>query len=171
VLVLETLEHAIERGAPIIAEIIAFAETFDAFSMMSISPGGKQIEAMLDDVLRKAQLSSQDIQYINAHGTGTQVNDREEADVIRRKFGSSVLVNSTKSLTGHTIGASGALEAITTALTLHHSIAHPSKNLDDPICDLNFATSAQTIDTKYALTQSFAFGGHNAALVLGRYDD
>ena len=79
-----------------------------------------RIMGMLDDVLRKAQLSSQDIQYINAHGTGTQVNDREEADVIRRKFGTSVLVNSTKSLTGHTIGASGALEAITTALTLHH---------------------------------------------------
>lgn len=170
-LILETLDHAVERGARIIAEIIAFAETFDAFSMMSISPGGKQIEALFDRVLREAQLSSTDIKYINAHGTGTQVNDREEANVIRKTFGTSVLVNSTKSLTGHTIGASGALETIATALTLHDGIAHPSINLKDPISDLSFATTAQAITTQYALTHSFAFGGHNAALILGRYDE
>ena len=118
VLVLENLERANKRGASIIAEIVGFAESFDAFSMMSISPGGEQIERMMDGVLEDAKVSPSDISYINSHGTGTEVNDREESNAIRKKFGAYVLVNATKSLIGHTIGASGALETIVTALTL-----------------------------------------------------
>ena len=124
VLVLESFERAAKRGATIIAEIAGFAESFDAFSMMSISPGGEQIERMMDRVLADVNVQQSDINYINAHGTGTEVNDREEANAIRKKFGPDVLVNATKSLIGHTIGASGALETIVTALTLRDGTAH-----------------------------------------------
>ncbi len=170
VLVLEDLDHAQRRGATIMAEVIGFAETFDAYSMMSLAPGGVQIERMLRTALADANLSSSDVDYVNAHGTGTKNNDETEAQVIDRVFGKSVLVNSTKSLLGHTIGASGAFETLVTALSLRDGTTHICKNLDTPLLDLNFVRRVGQFDLRVGLSQSFAFGGHNAAVVLKRFN-
>ena len=119
--------------------------------------------------LLDAGMSHSDIQYINAHGTGTQANDAVETDIIGRVFGRDVLINSTKSLIGHTIGASGAIEALVTVMSLKEQRTHACINLDEPLTDLNFAREATSIPMDAALTQSFAFGGHNAGLVLKRF--
>jgi 3-oxoacyl-[acyl-carrier-protein] synthase II len=169
VLVLEELERALRRRAPIIAELVGFAETFDAHSMMSLAPGGGEIERMLRASLADAGLEARAVGYVNAHGTGTQNNDAIEGEVIRRVFGDSAAVNSTKSLLGHTIGASGAFEALVTALTLRDGRTHINRNLDAPCCDLNFVRSTGAFAPEVGLSQSFAFGGHNAALVLRRW--
>ncbi len=168
-LVLEELEHAQHRGATIMAELIGFAETFDAHSMMSLASGGRQIERMIHAALADADMSPGDIDYINAHGTGTRNNDETEAQVIDRVFGKSVRVNSTKSLLGHTIGASGAFETLVTALTLRDGMTHICKNLDIPLLDLNFVRNTDRFNPQVGLSQSFAFGGHNAAVVLRRF--
>jgi len=170
VLILEELEHAQQRGATIMAELIGYAETFDAYSMMSLAPGGKQIERMIHAAIADANLFPHDVDYINAHGTGTKNNDQTEAEVIDRVFGKSVLINSTKSLLGHTIGASGAIEALVTALSLRDGTTHICKNLDTPLLGLNFVRSVEQHDLRVGLSQSFAFGGHNAAVVLRRYN-
>ena len=169
VLVLEELEHAQRRGATIMAELIGFAETFDAYSMMRLAPGGEQMELMLRAALADAGVAAHDVDYINAHGTGTKNNDETEAEIIDRVFGKSVLVNSTKSLLGHTIGASGAIEALVTALSLRDQTTHICKNLDTPLRDLNFVRVAGHFDLRVGISQSFAFGGHNAAVVLRRF--
>ena len=170
VLILEELEHAQRRGATIMAELIGYAETFDAHSMMSLAPGGRQIERMVRAAIADADLTPRNIDYINAHGTGTKNNDQTEAEVIDRVFGKSVRINATKSLLGHTIGASGAIEALVTALTLRDGTTHICKNLDTPILDLNFVRSVERFDPDVGLSQSFAFGGHNAALVMRRFN-
>jgi 3-oxoacyl-[acyl-carrier-protein] synthase II len=169
VLLLEDLDTAVARDAPILAEVVGYAETFDAHSVMSIAPDGVQIERMMNAALLDAGMSHADIHYINAHGTGTQSNDVVETDVIGRVFGRDVLVNSTKSLIGHTIGASGAIEALVTVLSLKEQRTHACNNLEEPLTDLNFARAATSAPMDAALTQSFAFGGHNAGLVLKRY--
>lgn len=169
VLMLEDLDGAVARGASVLAEISGFSETFDAYSVMSIAPDGYQIERMMNGAMADAGLSSADIHYVNAHGTGTQANDEVESQVIGRVFGRDVLVNSTKSLLGHTIGASGAIEALVTVMTLNTQTAHPCRNLEEPLSDLNFVRAPTTASMDAALTQSFAFGGHNAGLVLRRF--
>lgn len=169
VLVLEELEHARRRGATILAEIIGYAETFDAYSMMSMPAGGEQVERMMRLALADAGVGADEVDYLNAHGTGTEINDRVEAETIERVFGRRVLVNTTKSLLGHTIGASGAIEALVTALSLKNGTTHICRNLENPVRDLNFARKVESHDLRVGLTQSFAFGGHNAALVLRRY--
>lgn len=169
VLILEELEHANRRGAPIMAELIGFGETFDAHSMMSLAPGGEQIERMIRAALADASVSPDDVDYVNAHGTGTRNNDEIEADVIDRVFGKSVRVNCTKSLIGHTIGASGAFEALVTALSLRDGTTHICKNLETPLRDLNFVRRVEPCDLRVGLSQSFAFGGHNAAVVMKRF--
>ena len=171
VLVVEELEHARSRGATVMAELIGFAETFDANSMMSLAPGGKQIERMIHAAVSDADLSPKDVDYVNAHGTGTKNNDEIEASVIDRVFGKSVRVNSTKSLLGHTIGASGAFEALVTTLTLRDGFSHVCRNLDKPLLDLNFVRSVDRFDPRVGLSQSFAFGGHNAGVVLQRFSE
>jgi len=168
--VLEELEHAQRRGATIMAELTGFAETFDAHSMMSLAPGGEQIERMIRAALADAGVSPNDVDYVNAHGTGTKINDETEADVIERVFGKSVRVNSTKSLIGHTIGASGAFEALVTALSLRDGTTHICKNLETPLRDLNFVRRVEQCDLRVGLSQSFAFGGHNAAVVMERFN-
>jgi len=169
VLILEDLEHAQRRGATIVAEVAGFAETFDAHSMMSLAPGGEQIERMLRAALADAGVGAHDVDYINAHGTGTKNNDETEAEIIDRVFGKSVRVNSTKSLLGHAIGASGAIEILVTALSLRDQTTHICRNLDAPLRDLNFVRAAGQFDLRVGLSQSFAFGGHNAAVVLRRF--
>lgn len=169
IFVIEELEHARRRGAPIVAELIGFAETFDAYSIMRLAPGGEQIERMFRSALADAGLSAHDVDYINAHGTGTKNNDQTESEVIDRVFGKSVSVNSTKSMVGHTIGASGAIEILVTALSLRDQTTHICKNLDTPLRDLNFVRNVGPLDLRVGLSQSFAFGGHNAAVVLRRF--
>jgi 3-oxoacyl-[acyl-carrier-protein] synthase II len=169
ILVLEALDHALKRGATPIAEVIGYAETFDAHSMMSLAPGGGQIERMIRAALADAGVTPGEVNYVNAHGTGTENNDKTEAEVIGRVFGKSVLVNSTKSLLGHTIGASGAIEALVTALSLRDRTTHVCRNLETPVDDLNFVRVVAEHDLRVGVSQSFAFGGHNAAVVMRRY--
>ena len=170
-LVMESLEHARARGAPIIAEVIGFAQSFDAHSMMAMEPGGASIVRMLNEVCEQAGVTPADVSYINAHGTGTELNDKVECEVIEHVFGKRVLVNSTKSLVGHLLGASGALEIAVTAMSVKEGRTHPCANLDEPIADLNFATSSEQRDLPIGLSQSFAFGGNNACVMLKRFDD
>lgn len=166
ILVLEDLEHARRRGAPVICELSAYAETCDGSSIMMIDAEGTQIVRMLHGLLAAAGLSPEDVDYVNAHGTGTKVNDDIEAAIIGRVFGSRPLVNSTKSLLGHTIGASGALGAIVAALSIRDGTTHVCRNLTTPIADLNFVRGEVRQPIRAAVAQSFAFGGHNAAVLL-----
>lgn len=170
ILILERESRAKIRGAHILAEISGFAETFDAYSMMNICPDGKNINRMIEMALNDAKLKSSDIDYINAHGTGTIVNDEIESKVIDELFTLKPLVNSSKSILGHSIGASGALEAIISVLSLHNQTTHQCNNLDNPLRDLNFVTKQQKQEIRNVLSESFAFGGHNSALVLSVID-
>jgi 3-oxoacyl-[acyl-carrier-protein] synthase II len=165
-LTIETREHAEQRGAPILAEIAGFAETFDADNLLSIDSEGKQIERMLKELLQQGDISTEQVDYINAHGTGTELNDKVESDIISRIFPHKPLVNATKSLIGHTFGASGAIEAAVCALSLRDQTTHICHNLEQPIADLNFVRQQQTENINYAINESFAFGGHNVGLLL-----
>ena len=167
-LVLEGADSAERRGATPLAEVTAFSESFDAYSMMSPEPEGRAIQAMLETLLAVAGVAASEVDYVNAHGTGTQGNDSCEAAVIERVFGPRVAVNSSKSLLGHTMGASGAFEAAITALSLRDQTLHPTRNLTDPIADLDFITTATQRPVRHAVSQSFAFGGHNAALLMAQ---
>ncbi len=169
VLVLEELSQAKDRGAPIIAEVLSHAETFDAHSIMSIDASAKQIRRMILLALEKANVLPREIDYINAHGTSTEQNDEIEANTIESIFGTRPLINATKSLTGHTIGAAGAIETAVTALSIARKTTHACKNLDEPVRPLSFVTKPAMFDIRTAFTQSFAFGGHNAGLVLREY--
>jgi 3-oxoacyl-[acyl-carrier-protein] synthase II len=166
ILILESKEHAERRGVKPIAEVAAFAESFDAYSMMALDPDAGVIKTMIRSALEEAGLTPADIDYINAHATGTQLNDEIEARVIEDIFGKKPAINATKSLVGHAVGASGAIEAAVTALSIRDQAVHACKNLDDPVRDLNFVTTAGPREIRAALKNSFAFGGHNAALVF-----
>ena len=156
------------RGQRAIAEIIGYAESHDAHSIAAISEDQNAITPMLRKALLDANLEASDIDYINAHGTGTQLNDQIEARIIERMFGARPLINSTKSILGHTVGAAGAFEFIVAALSLQRQAVHPCLNLENPITDLNFSIAGGAATLQTALTQNFGFGGHNAALVLRR---
>ncbi|MFW5960669.1 MAG: beta-ketoacyl-[acyl-carrier-protein] synthase family protein [Chitinivibrionales bacterium] len=171
-LILESLESAKGRGAGIIAEIKGYKESFDAHNIMMMDPETKNIRAMTESLIKEAGLAAQDIDYINTHGTGTQVNDEAEALMIRDLYdkGEGPLVNSTKSFTGHTIGAAGSIEALVTALSISRGKVHANRNLTDPIADLNFPYEVKGAEIRNAITHSFAFGGQNAALLLSRYE-
>ncbi|HTG37089.1 MAG TPA: beta-ketoacyl-[acyl-carrier-protein] synthase family protein [Thermoanaerobaculia bacterium] len=166
VLVLEDLERARRRGADVLAEIVGYGETADAYHLMGMAPEGRQIRRALDLCLADAGLAPADVGYINAHGTGTPANDAVEARVLAELFPRETRVNSTKSLLGHTLGASGAIEALVAALTLRDGVAHPSRNLTDPEFPLAFIRQAEPVAARYAISESFAFGGQNAALAL-----
>jgi 3-oxoacyl-[acyl-carrier-protein] synthase II len=168
--VIEEKSRALKRGAPIYAAISGFGQSFDAHSMMAMEPDGRAAERMVRSALDEAGIGPADVGYVNAHGTGTRSNDEIESALIERLFGTKPLVNSTKSLTGHTIGASGAIGAAITALSLFHQATHVSKNIQNPVRDLAFVNSVGHMDIRHALTQSFAFGGHNACLILSRYE-
>ena len=170
VLVVEELEHARKRGARIFAEILGYAETCDAFNIMMMESSGHHIERMIRQALEEAGVSTNAVDYINTHGTGTVLNDETEASLIERVFGGRALINSTKSLLGHTLGASGAIEAVVTALSLYYQTTHGCRNLDRPMRDLNFVTKVEPHPMRAAISQSFGFGGHNAVLVFGQHD-
>jgi len=170
--VLETRERAVTRGAPIYAEILGFGMSADAHDVTAIDPDGaaRAIRA----ALRDAKMNPEDIDYVNAHGTGTILNDKGETAALRKAFGASaerLAISSSKGVLGHSLGAAGALELAATALALHHQIIPPTANFEeaDPDCDLDFVpNTARDAQIQNAMSNSFAFGGLNAVLVLGR---
>jgi len=171
VAVLESEESVRRRGVKPIAEILGFAETTDAYSIAAIKDGANGIGAMIDIALADAGIPARLIDYVNAHGTSTEINDAVEARIIEQKFRPTTKVNSTKSILGHSIGAAGAIEFVVTALSLRDQQLHLSRNLDSPIADLDFCRESGSASLEYAFTHSFGFGGHNAGLVLRRVPD
>ena len=165
-LILEDLEHAINRGAEILGEIIGFSESCDANNIMIIEKNSPHIKRMIINALDEAGLNPGDIDYINTHGTGTLVNDEIEANIINDLFGKKPLVNATKSLLGHTIGASGAIEAVVSLLSMKNNKTHICNNLEEPILDLNFVTKVKESEINTAISPSYGFGGHNSVLVM-----
>ncbi len=170
VLVLEEKSCAIARGANRYADIINFSNSFDAHSMMSGKPDGSEVKHMLKDLLIGANIDNSQVDYINAHGTGTIQNDALEVKAIEEVLGKHPWINSSKSILGHTIGASGALEAIITVLSLKNQTTHISKNIENPIHELNFVHDHGQKQMNIAVSHSFAFGGHNASLLFKKGD-
>lgn len=168
VLVCEEWEHAHRRGGRVYAELVGYGESFDAYSPMISEPTGGQLARAITSSMADAGISPDTVDYVNAHGTGTVVNDEVESAVIDELFGSRPLVNATKSLTGHCLGASGAIEVAITAMSLHRQRVHGCVNLHDPVRPLNFARHTTAADLSWALSQSSAFGGHNAVIAMRR---
>jgi 3-oxoacyl-[acyl-carrier-protein] synthase II len=174
VLVLEAYRRAKRRGAPIYAEITGYGSSFDAFGITRPEPEGKGAVLSMSAALREARLDPTDVDYINAHGTSTRLNDLMETVAVKRLFGhraSSIPMSSQKSMIGHLIGASGAVEAAATALSLQRGVVPPTINLatPDPECDLDYVpNTSRELPVATALSNSFGFGGQNASLVMAR---
>lgn len=175
-LVLEELEHAKARGAKIYAEIAGYGATGDAYHMTSPSPTGEAAAAGMRLAYEEVGLKPEDIDYINAHGTSTGLNDKYETTAIKLALGEEaarkVVINSTKSMTGHLLGAAGSVEAIVTALSCHEDFIHATVGykVPDPECDLDYCVEGNRNTTvNAALTNSLGFGGHNATLCLKKY--
>jgi 3-oxoacyl-[acyl-carrier-protein] synthase II len=172
VLVLEERETALRRGAPILAELVGYGATSDAYHMTQPHPEGDGAVRAMQTACEDAGLGAGDIDYVNAHGTSTPPNDRVETLALKRVFGKKVPpVSSTKSMTGHMLGASGALEAFICIQALNDQMLPPTINLvdPDPECDLDYVPNqAREVSVDVAMTNSFGFGGHNAALIFRR---
>lgn len=172
VLILEEYEHAKKRGANIIAEVVGYGATGDAYHITSPAPGGEGAARAIRMALKHAQLNPDQIGYINAHGTSTQLNDKFETQAIKSVLGQhayKVSISSTKSMTGHALGAAGGLETITCAKVLQHGIIPPTINYEhpDPECDLNYTpNTALEKNVDYAMNINLGFGGHNSVLIL-----
>ena len=177
VLVLESLERAKARGAKIYGEIVGYGSACDAFHITQPDPEGRGAALSMELAMKEAGLRPEDIGYINAHGTSTKMNDRCETLAIRKALGSyadKVPVSSTKSMTGHTLGASGAVEAVITLLAMQNSFVPPTMGLKvpDPECDLDYVPNkGREQEIRYALSNSFGFGGHDVTLALARYEE
>ncbi|MFN3925960.1 MAG: beta-ketoacyl-ACP synthase II [Pseudanabaenaceae cyanobacterium] len=175
VLVLENLEHALARGATIYAEMIGYAMTCDAYHITSPPPDHEGAARAMALALKSAGLTPDRVQYINAHGTSTPVNDSAETKAIKAVFGDhayKLAVSSTKSMTGHLLGGSGGIEAVATVLAIVHDCAPPTINLTDPDpeCDLDYVPNqARPLPIEVAMSNSFGFGGHNVTLVFQKY--
>ncbi|MGB9678994.1 MAG: beta-ketoacyl-ACP synthase II [Thermoanaerobacteraceae bacterium] len=174
-LVLESLDSALKRGAHIYAEIIGYGATDDAYHITAPAPEGEGASRAMKKALDDAGIEYNDVDYINAHGTSTEYNDQFETMAIKNVFKDhayDLYISSTKSMTGHLLGASGAVEAIATVLSLENSIIPPTINYEtkDPNCDLNYVPNkALKHDINLALSNSFGFGGHNATLIFKKY--
>lgn len=174
-IILEELEHAKARGAKIYAEIIGAGLTGDAYHVTAPAPEGEGAYRSMREALRDGGIKPEDVDYINAHGTSTILNDLNETKAIKKLFGEhayKLSISSTKSMTGHLLGATGALEAIACILAIKNSIIPPTINLDvaDPECDLNYTPKvAVNKNVNYALTNTFGFGGHNSTLLFKKY--
>lgn len=176
ILILEELEHAQKRGARIYAELLGFGMTGDAYHMTSPAPKGEGAARAMREALRAAKLNPEQISYINAHGTSTGLGDIAETEAIKTIFGVQaykVPISSTKSITGHLLGAAGAAELIVSILSIDTGVLHPTINLEepDPACDLDYVPKqAREKKVDYALSNSFGFGGHNVSILVGRYN-
>ena len=176
VLVLEEYEHAKARGANMLAEVVGFGASADATHITVPAEGGAGAVLAIRRALRKAEMTPDDIGYINAHGTSTHLNDRAETQAIKTVFGEHayrVPISATKSMVGHLLGAAGALEAIVCVKTLNTCIIHPTINLDypDPECDLDYVPHvARRVEVRAVLSNSLGFGGQNSALIFRKID-
>jgi 3-oxoacyl-[acyl-carrier-protein] synthase II len=175
VLTLESLEHAQARGAPILAEVSGYGSTNDAYHISAPAENGFGAALCMRMALEDAGLSLTSIDYINAHGTSTPLNDKSETAAIKSVFGEeayNIPISSTKSMTGHLLGAAGALEAIFAVKTLQDQVIPPTINYEtpDPECDLDYVpNTARRAEVKHVMSNSFGFGGHNATIILSRY--
>jgi len=175
VIVIEELEHARRRGASIYAEIVGYGMSADAYHMTAPSEDGDGGRRVMANAIRKAGIAPEDVDYINAHGTSTPYNDKFETLAIKRVFGEHarrLAISSTKSMTGHLLGAAGGIEAVATTLALHHGVLPPTINYEfpDPDCDLDYVPNvARKQDIEIALSNAFGFGGTNATLAFRKY--
>jgi len=176
VVILEELESARRRGARIYAELAGYGSSGDAFHITAPSDDGDGGARAMQMAVQKAGIDPSEVDYINAHGTSTPFNDRLETLAIKTTFGEHarrLAISSTKSMTGHLLGAAGGLEAGISALALHHQVVPPTINLDcpDPDCDLDYVPhTKRELPMRYALSNSFGFGGTNVALLLKQAD-
>ncbi len=175
IVVLENLEHALARGATIYAEVLGYAATCDAYHLTDPDPAALGAVRAMRQAIHHAGLSPRDIDYINAHGTSTEKNDKMETTAIKKVFGDyayQIPISSTKSMIGHLLGGGGAVEAIATIMMMQEELIHPTINLEnpDPECDLDYVPNrARPFKIKVALSNSFGFGGQNACLILKQY--
>ncbi len=175
VLVLERLDYALNRGANVLAEIIAYGATADSFHVTQPLESGEGAARAMQIAMKKAGIEPREVDYINAHGTSTPLNDAMETRAIKTAFGDyayKVPISSTKSMTGHLIGCAGAIEPVICILVIQNGIIPPTTNLDnpDPECDLDYVPNiARQAQVTTALTNSFGFGGHNSVLILRKY--
>ncbi|MFO0966172.1 MAG: beta-ketoacyl-ACP synthase II [Gemmataceae bacterium] len=173
VVIIEEMEHARKRGAQIYCELVGIGSTSDAHNITAPHPEGLGAAKAMEFALRDAKLNPTDIQYINAHGTSTDLGDAAETRALKRVFGPharKLAISSTKSMLGHLLGASGGVELIATALTIKHGVIHPTINYHtpDPECDLDYVPNKpREMRVRYALSNSFGFGGHNCTLLVG----
>ncbi|OUM83955.1 beta-ketoacyl-ACP synthase II [Caldibacillus debilis] len=176
IVVLEELNHALKRGAKIYAEIVGYGSTGDAYHITAPAPAGEGGARAMKMALDDAGVSPEEVDYINAHGTSTEYNDKFETMAIKTVFGEhayKIPVSSTKSMTGHLLGATGAVEAIFTALAIKEGVIPPTMNYEtpDPECDLDYVPNeARKKDVRVAISNSFGFGGHNATIVLKKFE-
>ncbi len=176
IVVLESLEHALSRKATIHAELVGYGATGDAYHLTAPDPEGTGMQKCMELAMKMGDLRPDQIDYINAHGTSTDLNDKIETAAIKKVLGDSaksVAISSTKSMTGHMLGAAGAIEFIATVLAMKNGLIPPTINYDDPDpdCDLFYAPNvAVAKNIRYALSNSLGFGGHNACLAVGRYE-
>jgi len=175
VVVLETLEHAQGRGARIYAELAGYGATDDAYHITAPNPEATAAVKAMQTAIKDAEIRPEDVQYINAHGTSTILNDKTETKALKMVFGDhakKLAISSTKSMTGHLLGAAGAAELIATVLCIQNKLVHPTINYEtpDPECDLDYVPNkARPMEVQYALSNSLGFGGHNAVLLIKRY--
>jgi len=175
IVVLESLDHAIKRGAHIYAEFAGYGMSGDAYHITAPAPGGEGAVRAMRMALKDGGLKPEDIDHINAHGTSTDMNDKFETMAIKTLFGShakKIAVSSNKSMVGHMLGAAGAVEFISTVMSVKNDIVPPTVNLDnpDPECDLDYVPgSARKITVRAAISNSFGFGGHNAVIAVKKY--
>ncbi len=175
ILVFEELEHAKARGAQIYAEVVGFGSSGDAYHLTAPAPEGEGAARAIKMALAMAKISPEDVDYVNAHGTSTYLNDKNETAAIKTAFGDhayKMAVSSTKSMTGHLLGAAGGIELIASALAIKNGIVPPTMNYEtaDPECDLNYTPNkAIARDINVAISNSFGFGGHNGVLVLKKF--
>jgi len=176
-LILEEMDFARTRGATILAEIVGYGSTADAYHVTEPTPGGEGLMRAMNRALRKAGLRPEQVDYINAHGTSTRFNDRTETQAIKSGFGEyayRVPISSTKSMTGHTMGASGAIEAAICVLSILTGVIPPTINLHhpDPECDLDYVPNeARQAGVRVAMSNSMGFGGHNACLIFKQFEE
>jgi 3-oxoacyl-[acyl-carrier-protein] synthase II len=176
IIVLEELEHALARGAKIYAEIVGYGATGDAYHITAPAPGGEGGARAMKMAIKDAGLNIEEIDYINAHGTSTEYNDKFETLAVKEVFGVhayNLAISSTKSMTGHLLGAAGGVEAIFTVLAMKESILPPTINYEtpDPECDLDYVpNAARQKEIKAAMSNSLGFGGHNATIVFKKYE-
>jgi 3-oxoacyl-[acyl-carrier-protein] synthase II len=175
VLILEELSHAIARGAKIYAEVLGYGHTSDAYHVTAPLDTGDGAMKAVQRALQDANIKPEQLDYINAHGTSTPLNDKSETLALKKALGEAayeIPISSTKSMTGHMMGAGGAVEAIFCIKAMHDSFIPPTVNLEnqDPECDLNYTPNVGVAhEVNIAMSNAFGFGGHNAVVVLGKY--